>query len=224
MYPALASIQDDTERLKRGYRKSVVLSTFIHFPLMIGLIVTTQPLITLLFSAGWEGSVLFFQLLCLAGLPYPLSAINVNILKVKGRSDLFLRIEIIKRALMITNALVTYRWGISAILLGHVAVASLAYFLNSFYSERLIAYPMRTQILDVWPSLLCAGLMGGGVWLIGGALGAASDFLRLVVQTGVGAIVYLALNWALKTEALQEVMKIVVGWTARRRGTAPGNA
>jgi len=224
IYPALASIQDDVERLKRGYRKTAVLSTFIHFPLMIGLAVIAQPLITLLFSARWADSVLFFQLMCVAGLLYPLSVINLDILKVKGRSDLFLRLEIIKRSLIVVNALVAYRSGIGAILLGHVVVASIAYFLNSYYSERLIAYPMKTQIRDVLPSLLCASLMGGGMALVGSALVAAGDFAQLVAQAVVGVIIYLALNWLGKTEALQEMLKLVVGWTARRRGTAPGHA
>ncbi len=223
MYPALASIQDDVERLKRGYRKTVVLSTFIHFPLMIGLAVIAQPLITLLFSARWADSVLFFQLMCVAGLLYPLSVINLDILKVKGRSDLFLRIEIIKRSLIVVNVLVAYRSGIGAILLGHVVIAGIAYVLNSFYSERLIAYPMKTQILDVLPSLLFAGPMGAGMALVGSALVAAGNFAQLVVQAAVGATIYLALNWLGKTEALQEVMKLIVGWKTRRQGTAPGH-
>ncbi len=223
MYPALASIQEDTARLRRGYRQSALLSTFIHFPLMIGLGVVAQPFITLLFSARWADSVLFFQLMCVAGLPYPLSVINLDILKVKGRSDLFLRLEIIKRSLTVVNALVAYRWGIGAILLGQVGISGVAYFLNSFYSERLIVYPMKVQILDVLPSLLFAGLMGGGMWLAGLALGPTSDFLHLVVQAGAGVILYLALNWLGKSEPLYEVAGLVVSGVARLRGMGRGN-
>jgi O-antigen/teichoic acid export membrane protein len=208
MYPALASINDDAERLRHGFRKSALLSTFIHFPLMIGLIVTARPLITLLFSARWADSVLLFQLMCVAALPYSLSLINLDVPKLKGRSDLYLKIEIIKRGLIVVNALLAYRWGVSAILLGQIGLSCVAYFLNSFYSGRLIAYPMRTQILDVWPSLLCAGLMGGGMALVGAALGPTGDFAQLVIQAGVGLIVYLALNWLGKTEPLRDVFEI----------------
>jgi O-antigen/teichoic acid export membrane protein len=210
MYPALASIQDDAERLRRGYRKSAVLSTFVHFPLMIGLAVVAQPLFTLLFSARWEGSVVFFQLMCVAGLPYPLSVINLDILKVKGRSDLFLRLEIVKRCLMVANAFVCYRWGVTAILLGHVIIADVAYLLNSFYAERLIAYPMKTQVADVLPALLLAGLMGGSMALVGVALGSAGDLIRLIVQVGIGGLVYLGLNWLAKAEPLHEIVGLIV--------------
>ena len=220
MYPALASIQDDVERLRRGYRKTAVLSTFIHFPLMIGLIVTAQPLITLLFSARWADSVPLFQLMCVAGLLYPLSVINLDILKVKGRSDLFLRLEIIKRSLIVVNALVAYRWGIGAILMGHIVVATASYVLNSFYSERLIAYPMKAQIVDVLPSLLFAGLMGGGMALVGAALGPISDFLRLIIQVATGVVIYLALNRLRKAEPLYEVLAIARGWSAIRQKMA----
>lgn len=215
MYPALASIQDDTARLRRGYRQSAMLSTFIHFPLMIGLAVVAQPLITLLFSARWEESVLFFQLMCVAGLPYPLSVINLDILKVKGRSDLFLRLELIKRSLIVINALIAYRWGISAILLGQVGISGIAYFLNSFYSERLIAYPMKAQILDMLPSFVFSGLMGGGMVLVSLTMQSTSDFLRLLTLTGVGIGLYLALNWFWKSESLYGVTRIIVEWKTR---------
>lgn len=216
MFPSLASVQDDPARLKRGYRKSIMLTTFIHFPLMVGLCVVARPLITLLFSAQWEGSVIFFQLMCLSGLLYPLQVINLDILKVKGRSDLFLNLQVIRRILIIANIVIAYRWGISAILLGQIGLSCIAYLLNSFYSEKLIAYPMKTQVLDVLPALLFSGLMGGGMLLAGLALGSTSDILRLSVQTGVGVSIYLALNWLRKSESLFEIAGIVGGWVGRK--------
>jgi hypothetical protein len=162
--------------------------------------------------------------MCVAGLPYPLSVINLDILKVKGRSDLFLRIEIVKRSLIVVNALVAFRWGISAILLGQVIISGISYLLNSFYSERLIAYPMKAQILDVLPSLLFAGLMGGGMALVGAALGPTSDFLRLIAQVATGVMIYLALNWLWQSEPLHEVIGMIAGWVARRPEMARGQA
>ncbi len=135
MFPALASIQDDLPRLKRAYRKSIILTTFVHFPLMFGLIAMAEPLIKFLFTEKWLGSVLFFQLMCASGLLYPLHVINLDILKVKGRSDLFFRLEVLKRALVVISLFITYRWGISAILVGQIFISIIAYVLNSFYSK-----------------------------------------------------------------------------------------
>ncbi|MEJ5199801.1 MAG: lipopolysaccharide biosynthesis protein, partial [Anaerolineae bacterium] len=215
LFPALAFIQEDAERLRRGYARAIALATFFHFPLMVGLIVAARPLITLLFSDRWAACAPFFQLMCVAGLFYPLSIINLNILKVKGRSDLFLRLEIIKRGLMVANVLLAYRYGISAILLGQIGIAGISYVLNSFYSERLIAYSIRDQIVDVLPSLVCAGLMGGGMWFVGGVLEPAGDFVRLSAQAGVGIGIYLILSWLGRSESLAEVRRIATEWLAR---------
>jgi O-antigen/teichoic acid export membrane protein len=208
LYPALASIQDDLTRLKRAYRKSVLLSTFVHFPLMIGLIVVASPLINWLFSEKWESSVLFFQLMCAGGLLYPLQLINLEILKVKGRSDLFFRLEIIKRSLVVISIFITYPWGISAMLVGQIGVVVSAYFLNSFYSERLIGYPMKSQLMDALPAFVFSGLMAGGMLLVALLLPSSSDFIRLVVQTGVGLILYFFLNWVTRSEALFEILAL----------------
>jgi len=208
LYPALASIQDDLARLKRAYRKSMMLATFIHFPLMVGLIVVAQPLVYLLFSEKWASSVVFFQLMCAAGLLYPLHLINLNILKVKGRSDLFFKLEIIKRILVIVGIFITYRWGISAMLIGQIVISIIAYFLNSFYSERLIAYPVKAQVLDVLPSLLVSCLMGGGMLWIGSAIKPATNFVLLITQAGVGAIIYLLVNLVSRAEPLLEIIAL----------------
>lgn len=97
-YPVLSSTREDEKRLKSVFRKIIKTIAFINFPLMVGIAVIATPLFQLLFGEKWLPSVYYFQLLCLAGMLYPIHALNLNILKVKGRSDLFLRLEIIKKA------------------------------------------------------------------------------------------------------------------------------
>jgi teichuronic acid exporter len=208
LYPAFASVQDDLERLKRGFRKSITLTTFVHFPMMVGLVVVARPLIVILFSAKWLGCVLFLQLLCISGLLYPLHLINLDILKAKGRSDLFFRLEVIKRTLIIISIIITYRWGISAMLTGQIVVSVIAYFLNSYYSEKMIGYSVRTQILDVLPSFVISCLMGGGAFLAGYFIKLSNNFILLIVQTGVGAALYLLLHWIRKSEPLLEIIEL----------------
>ena len=208
MYPALASIQNDVERLKRAYRKSMTLVTFVHFPLMLGLMVIARPLIVLLFSAKWEASVPLFQLMCVAGLLYPLQVENLEILKIKGRSDLFLKLEIIKKLMVVVSIFVTYRWGIQAMLTGNIVLTVISYYLNSYYSGRLINYPLKAQVLDVLPSLIFAFLMGGSMWLAGYLLRSSHLFIQVAVPAGVGAGSYLALQILVKSESLAEIVKI----------------
>jgi teichuronic acid exporter len=203
-YPALASIQNDLVRLKRAYRRIMLLTTFFHFPMMVGLIVIARPLIDLLFTAKWDSTVIFFQLMCIAGLLYPLQLINLDILKVKGRSDLYFHITVIKRCLVILTIIITYRWGINAILIGQIVISVIAYGINSYYSEKLIDYPVKNQLWDVFPSLLIACLMGGGLWFIGNALHHPGNFVILVIQISVGVILYSFLHFIIRSESLFE--------------------
>jgi O-antigen/teichoic acid export membrane protein len=209
MFPALASVKDEPERLQRGYRKSVMLSTFVNFPIMIGLIVVARPLILVLFSAKWLTSATFLQLLSVTGLLSPLQVINLDVLKVKGRSDLFLKISLINRVAIIANIFITYRWGINAMLIGQIGVALIAYFLNSYYSERLIGYSMKSQVKDVLPSFFYSCLMGGGAALVGLLLREANSFVTLFAQTGAGVILYLLIGYLTKSELLAETFDII---------------
>ena len=177
--------------------------------MMIGLAVVARPLIIVLFSTKWEGCVVFFQLMCAGGLLYPLHLINLDILKVKGRSDLFFRITLIKRALIILNILITFRWGINAMLSGQIAISAIAYFLNSYYSEKMIGYPVKTQVLDVLPAFLFSCLMGGGALLVGQFMRSSNNFVLLVAQSGVGAGLYLFVSWVSRSEAMFELIKLV---------------
>ena len=160
MFPALSPIQDDAARLKRAVRKILTTTLFFQFPLMIGLIVVAGTLITLLLTDRWAPSIKYFQLFCIAGLFYPLHVINLTVLQVIGRSDLFFRLEVVKKALVLLAIAITYRWGITAMLWGQVATAAVAYLLNSYYTNRFIGYSTAQQIRDGLPFLLMSILMG----------------------------------------------------------------
>jgi O-antigen/teichoic acid export membrane protein len=110
-YPVFSSIQNDKNRLRDGVRKTLSMMAILTFPLMIGLMVVAKPLVIILIGDRWLPSVPYLQLLCIVGLLYPLHAINLNVLKAQGRSDLFLKLEVIKKFNALIAILVTYRWG-----------------------------------------------------------------------------------------------------------------
>jgi len=155
-YPALASVQGESKKLKDGYKKIVILMTAILFPVILFVGAIAQPLFELFLPEKWYPAVPYFQLLCCASVLLPLHSVNVNILKVKGRSDLFLYLEIIKKSF---NALVlfgTYRYGIEAIILGQIITSVINYIPNSYFSSKLIGYSVREQVADFMPTLLVA--------------------------------------------------------------------
>lgn len=160
-YPALASIQDDNVRLKAGYRKVISITTFLLFPTLTLLAALAQPLFSLLFPEKWWPAVPYFQLLCLAGLLYPLHSINLNILKVKGRSDLFLYLEIIKKIILVIILFISYHYGVIGILIGQIISSILSYIPNSYFSAKLINYSIREQIKDFLPALVLSIIVSG---------------------------------------------------------------
>lgn len=213
LFPAMSMIQDDIERLKRAYRKSILLATAIHFPLMMALIVVARPLVTLLFSAKWQETILFFQLMCGAGLLYPLQSINLEILKVKGRSDLFFRLTLIKRTLMVLAIVITYRWGISAMLIGQIANSLIAYFINSYYSKKLIGYPVKDQVRDFLPALSYSVIMAGGMWGVGRLL-PVNNWILLGTQLLTGSALYLLLHILARTPPMKEFLALTKRWSS----------
>lgn len=166
-YPALASVQSDDARLKQGYKKIVILMTVTLFPGILFAAALAEPLFQILLPEKWHPAVPYFQLLCLVALMMPLHSINLNILKVKGRSDLFLYLEIAKKLIQVLMLFITFRYGVIAILVGQILVSFISYLPNSYFSSALLNYGVREQVQDFIPALVAAMLAsGGGYYLV----------------------------------------------------------
>ncbi len=153
-YPALASIQNDNVRLKQGYKKIVILMTMILFPGVLFTAAIAEPIFQILLPEKWSPAIPYFQLLCIASLMMPLHSINLNILKVKGRSDLFLWLEIVKKTINGLVLLATYRYGVCAILSGQIITSFINFIPNSYFSSKLLGYGIKEQVRDFLPILV----------------------------------------------------------------------
>ena len=208
-FPLFSEIQQQPERIRNGVRKALRTVALINFPLMIGLIVTARPLIVTLIGEKWLPAVPYLQLLAVAGMFYPLSAINLNVLLARGRSDLFLRLEIIKKTLIVIALLISWRWGIEAIIFGQIITAIIAYYLNAHYNHHLISYPFSTQMRDLAPYAVAAGVMGLGVYPLNRLHLPTPGMLAL--QIAIGATLYLVICRAFRFPEFME------GWNALLR-------
>jgi hypothetical protein len=130
--------------------------------------------------------------------------INLNLLESLGRSELFLRLEIIKKALIVINIAVTVRWGISAMIYGMIAMSTLSYYLNSYYTGVLIGYPIREQLFDLFPYIIMAVLMGMAVYGAG-LLSFPSHWSMLLVQITTGTVIYFCLCRLFRLTAFMEI-------------------
>lgn len=165
-YPVLSTMQDDNTKLLTAYRKLVKSSMLISFSMMLAMAAVAKPMILILIGEKWLPAAYFLQIICLSEMFYPLHALNLNILNVKGRSDLFLRLEIIKKIIAIPMILVGIFFSIEAMLWSAIVVTLLCYLVNAQYSAKLIGYPISEQIKDILPSFIIASLVAVVVWSI----------------------------------------------------------
>lgn len=184
-YPVLASIQHDIPRLKEVYKKVTRSTMLITFLLMMGMAAVSRPMILSLIGDKWEPSIIYLQMLCFVGALYPLQALNLNILQVLGRSDLFLKLEIIKKLLAIPIILIAIFLGIKPMILGMMIYSLIAYYLNSYWSGKIIGYSFTNQVKDIMPSFMLALVVNGLVFSIS-YLKINSQLILLFVQIFVG--------------------------------------
>lgn len=207
IFPVLSSIQDDDDKLIKAYSTFIRLSAFIVFPLMIGLAVVAEPLIRLILTEKWMLTVPLLQLLCIAGMLYPVHAINLNILNVKGRSDLFLKLEIIKKVFITIAILITFSFGVKVMVIGQIFTSLISFFVNTHYSSKMINYGAWKQIKDMLPIIIITLLMAIGVYMA--MLIVGCDALKLLIGIVVGIIIYFVSAKIGKFNELNEIISLI---------------
>jgi len=213
-YPVLSSIQDEGERLKQAYRRVIKSTMLVTFACMLGLAAVAKPLILILIGEKWLPAVGFIQILCFAEMLYPLHAINLNMLQVKGRSDLFLKLEIIKKVIAILPISLGVFYGIEFMLWGSVFVSFLAYILNSYYSALLIDYSTWAQLKDILPTLLVSIIVSIVMWSI--SLLNYSILITLPVQCILGFILGIIIYEIIKLPEYLELKEITLSVIKRK--------
>jgi O-antigen/teichoic acid export membrane protein len=208
-FPVFSTIQNDPERIKRGMKKALTLLMLVNAPLMIGLAVVARPLVLVLLTAKWTPCIPYLQLLSLLGLLFPLHLINLNVLQAMGRSDLFLRLEIIKKLLIVSNIAITFRWGIEAMIIGQIITSIVSYYLNAYYNKALLNYSIWEQIGDLYPYVLNAMLMGGAAYSLV-CLSLTNPVLLLACQVAMGGVVYLIMCQIFRLSAYTDLQKMVI--------------
>ena len=206
-YPILSSIQDDDQRLSNAYRKYIQLASFIIFPLMVGLAALANPIINILLTDKWIGVVLLLQILCLDWMFDHITSINLNLLWVKGRSDLSLKLEFIKKTIAIIILFLSIPWGVEGMCWGRVFYSLIATYLNTTYTKKLISLSFSQQIKDITPSLVLAFLMGGCIYCLNSFI--PSFILQLICGFILGVIFYLSLAYLFKIQSFNDILCLI---------------
>lgn len=202
-FPVLSKIQDDNERLAHNYRKMLKATAFVVFPIMMMLSALAHPLVITLVTAKWEACVVLLQIICFQLMWYPVHAINLNLLQVKGRSDLFLRLEIIKKIVGLSILVFTLPHGLVVFCCGSVVASLISLIINTYYTGKLINVGYFRQMGDLMPIVGLGLVMFGVVLLMTHAI--PNMFAQIIVGGAVGAVVYLGGAMLFKFSELEDV-------------------
>lgn len=206
-YPVLSEIQDDDKRLGEVYRRMLRVTAYIMFPAVVGLAALASPFIKVLITDKWATSILYLQIMCFSSMWGPIHSLNLNLLQVKGRSDLFLKLEIVKKILGILVLVITIPLGLVYMCIGHVFSSILFLFINTYYTGKFIHVGFMRQMRDILPTLLYSLSMGLLVYFT--ILLIPSPVLKLIVGVIVGAVYYLFISIITKSSDLSYLKLLI---------------
>lgn len=207
-YPVLSSIQDDRVRLKQAYQRVIRTTMLPSFILMLGMAAVAKPMVFVLIGNQWLGCVPLLQIICISGMLYPLHALNLNMLQVQGRSDLFLKLEIIKKCIAIGPLLLGIFVNIYWMLGGSVVTGFIAYYLNAYYSGPFLNYSIKEQVKDILPSFGVAVVMAIPVYVM--SFIPLNPFILLPLQIVAGALITIAICEVTKLAEYLEIKGIAM--------------
>lgn len=205
-YPTLCKLQDNDEALKQGYRRTLRLAAFIIFPLCLGIGAVAYPLINVLYTDTWIYAATLLSIIAFSRMWYPIHAINLNYLIVKGRSDLFFRLEVIKKVQGILMLCITIPIGLEAMCYGAIVTSLLALIWNTYYTGKYLGMGIIAQLHDLFPTLLLSGAMYAGSRSIAMFMG--NGMASLICSVTAGAIIYVGGALLLKFPEVNELKNI----------------
>lgn len=212
-YPALSKLQDERERMVAAYRKVIKITMFVTFICMICMGAVSEPLIYCLIGEKWHQAATFLPFICLSLMFYPLHAINLNMLQVQGRSDIYLKLEILKKLVATVPLLIGIYIDIYWMLTASIAGNIICFFLNTAYTGRVLKYTGLQQLRDVSSSFCVAVIMALSVYFL--KLLPLSPFVILPLQVIVGMAVFFLLMHILKLEEYTDTLQMLQQFLGR---------
>ena len=208
-YPVLSSLQNEPERLRSNYLKFLNYSAIIIFPLMMGLLALSKPMTLLLLTDRWEDMIFLLQLLCIALMWYPVHAINLNMLQVLGRSDLFLKLEIIKKITGIVILIATLPFGIIPLCIGKIVDSIVSLVINTYYSGKFMNAGLIVQMKFLFPTFLNSIVMAAAILGVNFLLPQSNYALHIGVGFIVGMSYYVMTNYFFNRKVVNEIIDLI---------------
>lgn len=210
LFPVLSDVQNDVARLKSMVRRSIKTSTFFIFPAMAGLAAVAEPLVKLMLTDKWLPCVPFIQFSCFIYAFWPIHTANLQAINASGRSDIFLKLEIIKKIIGITIFIVTIKHGLVAMMFGQCCSTIISLFINAAPNRKILCYTYFEQIKDILPSMILSLFMCACVWSLN--LFDINIWLLLNLQMIAGIVIYIGGAKLFKFERLDYILNMLKGY------------
>lgn len=215
LLPVMSAAQDDPRAVKRMTRRSIKTSSFILWPMMIGLAACATPLVSLILTEKWLPAVPYLQIFCIVYAFYPIHTANLNAIKAMGRSDLFLVLEIIKKAMNLAIILTTMWFGVFWLAVGSIISSVISQVINSWPNRKLLNYTYLEQIKDILPSLGLSLGMGIAVYCI--TFLQLPNWLTLLIQIPLGVVIYVVGAKLFRFESFTYCLNIIKGFKNKKK-------
>ena len=206
-FPVLCKVQNDKEKLVSVYRRMLRVSAYVIFPLLVGMAAVAHPMVEILIGKQWTDCAYLLQILCFARMWYPIHAINLDILQVSGRSDLFLKIEIYKKIISLSILALSAPFGIVAMCYSNIASSLICLYINSYYSNKILGLSLISQFKDFVPTLLLCLFMFVLILFVLSLI--SNIIIQLIVGISLGIALYLILSYFLKFQELKEITSLI---------------
>lgn len=215
LLPTMSKAQDDMAAVRSMTRRAIKTSTFLMMPAMIGLAVCAEPLVQLILTEKWLPCVLFLRIFCITYAFYPIHTANLNAIKAMGRSDLFLKLEIIKKTVGIIAILITMWISVQAMAYSFLVTTILNQIINSWPNKKLLNYSYLEQVKDMMPQILLSLGMGAAIYAVSFLHLSAS--LTLLIQIPLGVLVYWSGSRIFHVESYTYIIEMVKNFKKRKK-------
>lgn len=207
LLPTMSGAQDNRERVKNMTRRAIKTSTYIMAPFMMGLAFCAEPIVRLVLTDKWLPCVVFLRIFCITYMFWPVHTANLNAINAMGRSDWFLRLEVIKKTMGMIILLSTMWFGVKAMAYSSLLTSVLSQIINSWPNRKLLNYGYLEQVRDFAPGIILAVFMGLCVYIIGYI--PLNDGATLIIQIIVGAAIYIGMSAILKLEEFEYLIGMI---------------
>lgn len=214
LLPTMSNEQNHPERVKSMTRRAIKTATFIIMPLMVGFAVCSKQLVSLILTDKWLPAVPFMQIFCISFAFYPIHTANLNAIKAMGRSDLFLKLEIIKKSIGVVTIIVAVKFGVMAMAYSMLITSFISQVVNSWPNKKLLDYSYLEQVKDMLPQISLSLLMGVIVYTV--SFMHLNALITLLIQVPVGIVVYWIMSKLIHIESYEYIIGMLKNFRKKK--------